>query len=369
MLIVYCFSMALGPRTMRNAVLGFAQCVRPGGKPTHTHCLSMYSLPGPLTGLIWFGAVLVLLPLGPITCFVRLFYPEHALGVNSGRFLRLYWLFLRHPLAVQGEGPSNGDGLSSLCSSESLIYPITERELTPGPPEEDYWLKPPSEGGEGKPRLRDMFHDKVFCHRFFRSHGVACPILVAEVDGQRLSRLHVDLEDAPAKLIWKPRYSTMGLGVEHFVDWGPEEFDEASPPEWAPSGDPYIIEELIQSTEYDHSEWYRCTTLWAHDQDSPMPGCVCGGTPTCSSEAFAVREQLSQITLVSADRVLAPHRCQTSGACATRRVTCEFRPTSWEGPTASPPNTSHLSDRRRAATHTTRARARSAASTRRYTRR
>ena len=150
-----------------------------------------------------------------------------------------------------------------------MIYPISERELTPGPADEDYWMKPPSEGGEGKPRLRDMFHDKVFCHRFFRSHGVACPILVGEVDEHRLSRLHVDLADAPAKLIWKPRYSTMGLGVEHFVDWGAEEIDEAKPPEWAPSADPYIIEEFIQSTEYDHSEWYRCVTLWAHDEESP----------------------------------------------------------------------------------------------------
>ena len=60
-------------------------------------------------------------------------------GVNSGRFLSLYWLFLRHPLAVQGEGPSNGDGLSSLCSSESLIYPITPRNLQQGP-DHDYWL-------------------------------------------------------------------------------------------------------------------------------------------------------------------------------------------------------------------------------------
>jgi len=261
--------MALGPCTMRNATLGFAQCVRPGGKPTATHCLDMYSLPGPLTGAIWLCAVALLLPLGPITSFIRLFYPEHATGVNSGRFLSLYWLFLRHPLAVQGEGPSNGDGLSSMCSSESLIYPCTRRNLQQGPISRDYWRYPAEAGGEGKPRMRDMFHDKVFCHRFFRSHGVACPTLVAEVHDHHVSTLHVPIKDAPAKLIWKPRYSTMGLGVEHFVSWHADHSQT-----WAPSTDPYLIEEHIQSTEYDHSEWYRCTTLWAHDEASPKSGYI-----------------------------------------------------------------------------------------------
>jgi hypothetical protein len=65
---------------------------------------------------------------------------------------------------------------------------------------------------------------------------------VGEVDGHRLSRLHVSIADAPAKLIWKPRYSTMGLGVEHFVDWGSHEFDEnGKPVVWAPSEDPCAL--------------------------------------------------------------------------------------------------------------------------------
>ena len=36
----------------------------------------------------------------------------------------------------------------------------------------------------------------------------------------------------------------------------------------------YVVEEMIQSTEYDHSEWYRCTSLWSHDKDEPMPGYI-----------------------------------------------------------------------------------------------
>ena len=76
------------------------------------------------------------------------------------RYLRLYIFFLRHPLAVQGEGPSNGDGLASLCASETLVYPFTRRGLHPGPLDRDYWMEG-GPGSEGKPRLRDMFHDKV----------------------------------------------------------------------------------------------------------------------------------------------------------------------------------------------------------------
>ena len=117
MILIYCFSMKLGPAVMRNAVLGFAQCVRPGGRPTNTHCLDMYHFPAWLTASIWVVTALVILPLGPFTCFIRLFYPEHAYGVNSGRYLSLYWLFLREPLAVQGEGQSCASNSATTCPS------------------------------------------------------------------------------------------------------------------------------------------------------------------------------------------------------------------------------------------------------------
>ena len=134
-----------------------------------------------------------------------------------------------------------------------------------------------------------MFHDKVFCHRFFRSHGAACPILCAEVEHHRRVKVYVEPEDSqvspdtgkPMQLIWKPRYSTMGLGVEHFTGWEGEDMQdkegawmEPSFRGWAPGADPYVVEEMIQSTEYDYSEWYRCTTLWAHDEDAPKPGYI-----------------------------------------------------------------------------------------------
>jgi hypothetical protein len=63
----------------------------------------------------------------------------------------------------------------------------------------------------------------------------------------------------------------MGLGVEHFTSFDNHDGGKS---EFAPSSDPYLIEEHIQSTEYHSSEWYRCTTLWDHRSDSPMPGYI-----------------------------------------------------------------------------------------------
>jgi hypothetical protein len=85
MLLVYCFSMKLGPATMRNAALGFAQCVRPGGKPTSTHCLDMFHLPAFVTGFIWFLSAVLVLMLGPITALIRPFYPEHSAATVHAR--------------------------------------------------------------------------------------------------------------------------------------------------------------------------------------------------------------------------------------------------------------------------------------------
>lgn len=86
--------------------------------------------------------------------------------------------------------------------------------------------------------------------------------------------IFVKPEDAQFKLIWKPRYSTMGLGVEWFTGWENESKEgrkEGSPgTNWAPSDDPYIIEEAIVSTENKGlGEWFRCVTLWAYDEEGP----------------------------------------------------------------------------------------------------
>jgi hypothetical protein len=228
------------------------------------HCLNLYNFPGAVTTLFTAPVALFLLAFNPAIAFVRLFYPEHAEGVPKS-LLRLYWFFLRHPVAIQGEGPSNGDGLAGMNASESLIYPITAREMVQGPKDRDYWLKE-----EKRPRLRDMFHDKLFCHWFFESHGAKHPILVAEVAGHKRREIFLEPRAAPAKLIWKPRYSTMGLGVEKFEGW--EKMDDGK--EWAPSSVPYIIEEFLQSTEHEKAEWYRMTTLWEFDEAEPKPGYI-----------------------------------------------------------------------------------------------
>lgn len=255
-------SQKLGPVVMRNASLGFAECVRPGGKPTPVHCLSMYTLPGPVTTAVSGIVFLFLVTFNPAIAFVRLFYPEHSQGVPKSK-LRLYLFLLRHPTAVQGEGPSNGDGLAAMNASESMIYPITPKSLEVGPTDRPYWL-------DSKPNLRDMFHDKLFCHRFFESHGAPHPILVAEVANHKRREIFLEPDKAPKKLIWKPRYSTMGLGVESFEGW--EKMDDGK--EWAPSTVPYVLEEGLQSTECSTAEWYRMTSLWDYSEAEPKPGYI-----------------------------------------------------------------------------------------------
>ena len=273
------FSQKLGPSVMRNGSIGFAECVRPGGKPTSDHCLALYSYSAPLSSVIFSCAALVAATLNPVVALLRLAYPEHWEGVNRGRHWDLFVLFLRHPVAVQGEGPSNGDGLAAMCASESLIYPITRRRLEQGDEDSAYWTvgepgKIGEAGAEARPRFRDMFHDKVFCHRFFDAHGAPHPKLVATVEGHAVARQYVSRDDVtmPRELIWKPRYSTMSLGVEHFTGWQDSEKEEQGQEEpWAPSADPYVIEEFLRSTDAPAAEWFRMPTLWPHDAESPRP--------------------------------------------------------------------------------------------------
>jgi hypothetical protein len=150
-------------------------------------------------------------------------------------------------------------------ASESVIYPISKKEMEQGPKDRAYWLEE-----EKRPRLRDMFHDKLFCHRFFDSHGVCHAKVVADVNHHRRVETFLEPEDAPKELVWKPRYSTMGLGVEKFEGW--ENVDDGLT--WAPSGVPYVLEELLRSTEYEAAEWYRMTTLFAFDEAEPKPGYI-----------------------------------------------------------------------------------------------
>jgi hypothetical protein len=207
-------------------------------------------------------AAILMLTFNPFIAMVRAFYPEHFYGCNKHRYFGLWYFFLRHPIAVQGEGPSNGDGLAAMNAAESLLYPLTPTEMERGPTDSDYWLEP----AWGRPRFRDMFHDKLFVHRFFKSHGASCPKLVAEVKGHVRREILIQPEEVNFKLIWKPRYSTMGLGVEWFTGW--ENADAGK--DWAPSADPYIIEEAIVSTENKGlGEWYRMVTLWSYDEEGP----------------------------------------------------------------------------------------------------
>lgn len=265
------------PSIMRNASIGFAQCVRPGGKPTTKHSLDMFHFDSRFTSLCFSAACWAVLIMGPVLAAVRVLYPEHREGVNKNDLLKLYWFLLRHPAAIQGEGPSNGDGLAALGGAESIIYPIQiPLDLHLGPEGRNYWL----DENEGRPRLRDMFHDKMFAHRFLKANGAMTPRLVAEVtEGGESVRTFLTPKDVlreGLKLIWKPRYSTMGLGVEHFEGAYTGGGGAASWARGVPSKvAPYIVEEYITSTEYSvAAEWYRCTTLWDINADEPVTGYI-----------------------------------------------------------------------------------------------
>ena len=148
-------SQAFGPAAIRNASIGFAQCVRPGGRPTSEHCLSLFHFTPAVSSLIFAFPALTALALGPLVALIRVFYPEHRNGVNKDNLFQLWWFFVRHPVAIQGEGPSNGDGLAAMGGSESLIYPLTHRHLARGPLDHPYWLTP---GWSPRVHLRDFFH-------------------------------------------------------------------------------------------------------------------------------------------------------------------------------------------------------------------
>ena len=103
------------------------ECVRPGGKPTDDHCFLQYSNPGLVTTLIFAPLSILVLALTPVIAIVRTFFPEHRAGVNRNDKIRLILFLIRHPIAIQGEGPSNGDGLAAMGASETSIYPITKK--------------------------------------------------------------------------------------------------------------------------------------------------------------------------------------------------------------------------------------------------
>lgn len=158
-------------RTMRNASLGFAECVRPGGKPTRDHSLHLYNLPAIVTSIIFGAFFTAVIAITPVLAYVRLFYREHREGVNRDR----RWFGVTVPLWVvnyafkvlcwpfggsgSGSGPSgsgSGSTANSLLSasgdsqaSQSATFVLANyftggREYAriqfPGIPGELYWF-------------------------------------------------------------------------------------------------------------------------------------------------------------------------------------------------------------------------------------
>ena len=165
-----CLSQKPCPVVMRNGILGFCQCVRPGGKPTHVHCLKMYDYNGYLTSTVFTAGFFFVWSLVPLSAFLRIWASEHQDGVKKSP-LRLWLFLIKYPMAIQGEGLSNGDGLASMNGIESLMYPLRHPiDLQQGPTDRNYWLEENADTIAPKQickvRLRDLFHDKLCAKRF-----------------------------------------------------------------------------------------------------------------------------------------------------------------------------------------------------------
>ena len=79
-----CVSQKLGAKVCRNGSIGFAESVKPGGKPTKKHSLEIYNWPAWFTSILFSIVAFLVVSINPLTALVRVFYPEHSGGVNRG---------------------------------------------------------------------------------------------------------------------------------------------------------------------------------------------------------------------------------------------------------------------------------------------
>ena len=239
-------------RRLRSAMITFSLNVVPGGDPFSVHALDIERNSIMVRALIIVvGAFL--LATAPLMGFIHAFFPtsispcaQYARGGagmakdKSKRGWKLFWFFMRHPFAVEGEGLGNGAGLAMYSAAESLSYPDGMYD-----------------------KFHDMFHDKIWQDQLFVRHSAPrAKILSVWRNGKEERRTGESADDGKGiKWIWKPVYATMGLGI-----------DRCKNTDKPPSNAVYMMVEQVMPSFHPCAEWFRISTLWRHEDSAPEFG-------------------------------------------------------------------------------------------------
>lgn len=239
-------------RRLRSAMITFSLNVFPGGSPFSVHALDIERNSIMVRALIIVvGAFL--LATAPLMGFIHAFFPtsispcaQYARGGagmgkdKSKRGWKLFWFFMRHPFAVEGEGLGNGAGLAMYSAAESLSYPDGMYD-----------------------KFHDMFHDKIWQDQLFVRHSAPrAKILSVWRNGKEERRTGESADDGKGiKWIWKPVYATMGLGI-----------DRCKNTDKPPSNAVYMMVEQVMPSFHPCAEWFRISTLWRHEDSAPEFG-------------------------------------------------------------------------------------------------
>ena len=234
-------------KKLRYSMITFTLNVFPNGKPFKKHILDIEYYDFPVR-IIIFLTILLKILLSPYIAFYHSFMISNNIFLNEYkkggygldklnlRKLKMLYFYLKHPLALDGEGFNNGSGLAVYSAIESLNYPVNKI---------DFFYK--------------IFHDKLWQNDFFIKNGV----MVAKIYRIFTNNICIEdkLDDINKELIWKPVYGTMGLGIKSC-------YDVNNPP----SDAYYMLVEKIQAKYYKKAEWFRICTIWRYENDEPELG-------------------------------------------------------------------------------------------------
>ena len=147
-------------KKLRYSMITFTLNVFPNGKPFKKHILDIEYYDFPVR-IIIFLTILLKILLSPYIAFYHSFMISNNIFLNEYkkggygldklnlRKLKMLYFYLKHPLALDGEGFNNGSGLAVYSAIESLNYPVNKI---------DFFYK--------------IFHDKLWQNDFFIKNGV-----------------------------------------------------------------------------------------------------------------------------------------------------------------------------------------------------
>ncbi|EKX47926.1 hypothetical protein GUITHDRAFT_106474 [Guillardia theta CCMP2712] len=239
--------------SLRNAMITFTLNVFPGGTPFVQHSMDT-SYPPLITRFLVLSGATFLQFMGPVVGLVHAFFPTwmiparqfarggHGMDRSGQRGWRLWWFYVRHPLAIEGEGFGNGAGLAIYSAAESLSYPSVMYD-----------------------KFHDMFHDKLWQDRLFARHEApTARIMLVMRNGEVEYRAKKIEGQDEMKWIWKPVYATMGLGIVQCHD-----IEQLVPPYRKAC---YMLVEQVLPSFHPRAEWFRISTLWRFEAPAPSFG-------------------------------------------------------------------------------------------------